>query len=144
MSKIDGQNADRDLTDDRAADENWSAPFEVLRPFINARVEEADDGIGNGIMPGDVGAFVVVAGKAGQREIRFDRGAIVLLGDDVIHFMRSLVESCRHLAVLAAVQCSKRDKLAKTAVHDRYWLASDFNERRALDLTSPKKLLTRS
>ena len=65
MSKIDGQNADRDLTDDCAADENWSAPFEVLRPFINARVEEADDGIGNGIMPGDVGAFVVVAGKAG-------------------------------------------------------------------------------
>jgi hypothetical protein len=99
--------------DGRLTDEDRTLPCEMLGPAILARVKQSHELAGARIQAGDVRAFVAVAVVAGEREVRGDRLAAVLLGDDVIDLKRSFGVCVGQEAVFAtecarAQTCSSR------------------------------------
>ncbi len=84
MRGINCQNCDRGSANRRSALEHCTFPLEMAGPLMAAGIEEPSFGTSPRVDPSQVWAFVVIAGKAGQREIGSDRLPHVLLYDDVI------------------------------------------------------------
>src|SRR5437868_15263334 len=91
----------------------------MTRPFLAAGIEEPRALTSLGIDAAEVRAFMVIVGKAGEREIAGDRLAPVLFGNDVIDLEHKLIVDPRHSAILTTLVCAFPDELGKSDVHGR-------------------------
>lgn len=143
MPQIDGEDGDRRPTDGCSTSQSGTKPLEMFGPEIASRVKEPCDLRGLGIEAGDVRSFVVVTREAGQGQILGNCGPGMFLGNDVIDFVRGFGECLGKTTVFAGGLCSLPDQGPKLAVHYDSPTA-ERSDHRAFDLTSPRKLLTRS
>jgi hypothetical protein len=76
-------------------------PSEMCLPFVSPGVKQTHQAFRSRINPRDIGAFVIVAVKAGRGEIASLAPAAVLAGDYVVLLKRREVEPLNHPAVFA-------------------------------------------
>lgn len=87
VSQVEPQQADGHFTDGGARDDEgaFSLQPEVLRPAVQAWIEEADEVSRPRFQRGDVAALVTVAEETGVGEVILSRLASVPLADDVVN-----------------------------------------------------------
>ena len=90
----------------RRANERGATPVEVLRPYVGSRIKKRCHFTGYRIVARNVWSLGRVALGASETQV-LQRGlTTVLLGDDVVDFVRQDGACLRKLAVFAAVLCS--------------------------------------
>lgn len=119
MRQVDLQDGHRRAPNRGESFEARAVPLEMLWPLIAARVEQADDPSGQRITPGDVRAFVVIAGKAGERQVPRDGQATVFARQDVVNLKGKFVSFLRRPAVLADAPGAPPDQAFEAQVHGR-------------------------
>jgi hypothetical protein len=115
---VDREHSNPNVPDRRSTGQLCSRPLEVIAPEIESRMEEAYDLTIIGICSGNVGAFVAVAGEAGERQI-FENGLTSMLpGDDVVGVEGQGIEGRGKVTVLAPVPCALPDLSGNLPVHE--------------------------
>ena len=66
---VNVQNVDRCSTDRRLADERRAVPIKMVVPVVGARIEQADEFIGVGIVAGCEWPFGRIARRASEAEV---------------------------------------------------------------------------
>ena len=84
---VDRENRDGGTTDCRRAFENGVSPTKVNVPAVTSGMEQADELIVGGFVPGDVGSLVRIAARARETEVGESAFPAVLLRPDVIDFV---------------------------------------------------------
>jgi len=98
---IDHHHSNRHTTDLCQRLELGAVPYEMFRPVICSRMEEANNLAGIWIEPRNVGPFGAIAVDASEGKILVFACATMLPSDDVIDLEWSRVERRRQLAVFA-------------------------------------------
>lgn len=108
---------DRSAPHRRFADDTGSVEGKMIRPLFTARVEQRRHLARVGINAAKVRAFLVIALRAGEREIRRVIRAAMLPGDDVFDVKTEGGSGLRETAVFAALSGPLAHELADGAVH---------------------------
>ena len=104
--RIDVEDGYRGAGDRRRANQRGTIPVEVLRPYVRSRIKKRCQFTGYRIVARNVWSLGRVALGASETQV-FQRGlTTMLLGKDVVDFMRQHGACLRKLAVFAAGLCS--------------------------------------
>src|SRR5947207_2667249 len=89
----------------------------MTRPFMTPWVEEPNLFARRRIDTGQIGPLMVVVRQASEGQIRCDRAAPMLLGDDVIDLEARRGKDLRQPAIFAAVTSAPTHEIGKGCVH---------------------------
>jgi len=116
------QHLDRRATDRRSSDKPGAVPFKMVRPGVEARVEQASKFAVHRIEPRKVRAFVEIASHTCQREVRLLGLTAMLLGNDVVDLEWDFRESFGESAVFASATGPASHTLLESGVQARVLL----------------------
>ena len=114
---VDIEHVDRHSADRRFGAEQRALPMKMVNPSIASRMEQPRQLSRVGVDACDVRSFARIATVTAAGEIRFHRGAAMLLGDDVINAERKWVELVDEAAVLARAIGTLEYELAQHVIH---------------------------
>ena len=117
VARVHFEEPDRRAPGGCLAHDPCAVTSEVVLPPVMARVEEWSDLAGVGVEAGEVGAFLVIALRAGEREFGRVVRAAVLTGEDVFDVESERGGVLRQPAVFTAMPGALADKFAGGAVH---------------------------
>jgi len=101
LGVIDREHSDRDKTDCGQSDQPRTAPSEMVRPMITARIIESDNLACTRIESTNVRPLVAIASRTREGEVVELGLPTVLFRDDVINVERPRVERLAELAIFA-------------------------------------------
>lgn len=115
-------------------------PAKMLSPNLMTRMEQLHDDPCFRVNPGQVWAFMVIAGKTGECEIVERCWPMMLQGNDVIDFKRTRIEPLWHLTIFAQIASPLPNRIAQQSIHQEISGVNFRKEIRALDCNNPRRL----
>jgi hypothetical protein len=141
---IDSQNLDCHTSDGRLADKDGPSATEVIIPGVCPRIKQRCDLLSLLIESGDIWALLLIARVAGKGQVVQIVGTAVLLCNDMINLGRTRVKLHQNTTIFAAVGSTQPNRLPNGPFHDYELSPAFFNDWRAFEWSSPRKLPTRS
>lgn len=89
----------------------------MLRPLVNAGMEEGDDLTGFDVQAGEIRTFMKIGSMAGEGEVLGVIGTAMLFCDDVLNVVRKVAVLLAEQAILAAILRPSSDEVSRGSVH---------------------------